>query len=194
MKKGILASYTVEAALIFPFIFFVIFALFIMCFFLQDRVFMKGVLNCYCEREGRFVSMGVNPESNMVEYGKYFDRNILYPLCSDFSKEEKRFKQSIYAILNSKLKVCNIKKIKVQIDGFSVKVEVWYTLSVPLEPIRKYFNQEGKQLKLDAVKIIYHPAEFIRIYDAIGDILPEQKENQGLRNRINKIYSTFSEE
>lgn len=193
-KKDIVASYTVEAALIFPFIFFVIFALLFMCFYLKDRVLMKGVLNCYCERESRCVAIGVDLESNMIDYEKYFERGILYPLFSDFSEEEETLKQSIYTILNEKLKVCEIQKVQVQIDGFSVDIEVWYTLNIPLKPIRKYYNQKRKQLKLDAKDIVHHPAEFMRIYDATGDIISKQKENQGLKNRIYKIYNVISGE
>lgn len=168
-KKGVKGSYTVEAALIFPFILYIIIALIYLGFYLHDYGKIQAIIH-----EGQIRGKGqvindVDMDTGVLSYNDYLNRTVFYPVDNDFDNKEVKIKNFIYSYCHEKLLISKVNDIKVEVKASNITITVNMKANFPFNSIEKLFLG-NENIVIESKEKNTQPADFIRGFQVSADV------------------------
>ena len=116
MKKGneLQANYTVEAALIFPIIFFIVLFMLNYTFFCYDRAKLKTQLDDMLRRSQAFMSYEIDLWDSTVSRGSLANKEFLWVFMGDRKPKEELIKQFCMDELSQGMYVTTLNEVSVE--------------------------------------------------------------------------------
>ncbi|WP_343210202.1 TadE family protein [Anaerolentibacter hominis] len=96
LRKRVMGSYTVEAALIMPIVIVIITALMMLCMYLHDKVVLESTADAVLDRGGRLIRDAADVETGRSDYRSLSGRSVYYP----FQDKEKEETDISYRVIN----------------------------------------------------------------------------------------------
>ncbi|HHX55221.1 MAG TPA: hypothetical protein GX705_02630 [Clostridiales bacterium] len=168
-RKRVEGSYTVEAALIFPFILYIIIALIYLGFYLHDYGKMQAIIHEGQIRGKGLVINETDMNTGVLSYDNYLKRTVFYPVDNDFESKEKKIKNFIYSKGHDNLLAAKIIDIDVEVRDSSTTIIVKMKIKFPIRILESFFlGSENMIIKSEEQNT--QPTDFIRIYQVSVDI------------------------
>ena len=168
-KLCVNGNYTVEAALIFPLVIFIIVGLIYLAFYLHDLGKVQAILY-----EGQIRAKGlINNETDIndkiLSYDNYIDRTCFYPIDNKFRKKEDEIKKYIEKKSKNTLIISNVRNINVKANAFSVSLEAEVDFEFPFKIVQEFFKgNENTVVKSN--EYIHSPTSLIRGYEVASSV------------------------
>lgn len=177
-QKYLKGSYTVEAAIIFPFIIFIICAIMYLGLYMHDKVLLQCAVDKLILNADSMTKHILNEDSS-INYKKINNRDILRSICGDFSIESEMLEKYIMERLD--LYIIKIDTIDIKINNSKVYINIIYRLNIPIH-VNRYFNT--RTIYLELTGNIQNPSEFLRIFSVLEE---EGSQIKGIEEVINKL-------
>lgn len=186
-KKRVKGSYTVEAALIFPFILYIIIALIYLGFYLHDYGKIQAIIHEGQIRGKGLVINEVDMNTGVLSYDDYLNRTVFYPVDNDFDNKELKIKSFIYSYSHEKLLISKIIDIKVRVKASKITITVNMKINFPFNSLERFFLESGN-IVIESKEKNTQPADFIRGFQVSADV----GEKIDIVNQvINKLKKAF---
>lgn len=157
-------SYTVEAALVFPIVIFVVIGVLYLAFYLHDKVKIQGLIDEASLKAKAYVRNETDINTGLIDYETYNKRGIFYPLRNDLDHKEEKMKEYLEGKLSSGLFIADLDAVEVILGYSDIDIEVSVDMDIPFFDVRQYFTGSGFSLRLKNTVPIQNPMEFIRIF------------------------------
>lgn len=183
-RRTLKGSFTVEATIIIPLIFFLIFALFYLGFYLYDLNRIQGAIDKSLNKAGLSIKNEVNLINGDIYYDKIKDRPVFSLLSQSKIELENNIKDCIDRELNRGLFIMDIIHKEVDITNGKIKIMIRAKTKISLRGVRDFLDPMREQNHEGTYKI-YNPADFIRKAEIVLETasgikgLDELKENMG---------------
>lgn len=168
-KARVRASYTVEAALIFPFIIYIIIALMYLSFYLHDIGKVQAIIDESQVKSKGLIRNEVDINRGIMSYHDYIDRTIFYPFEYDFESKERQIENYIYKRCQDKLFISKVSNVQVETGAFNVDINVDINFNFPFKMIESFFLGSEK-VTINSIEDIHDPMNFIRAYEVAAKL------------------------
>lgn len=145
MKFKIYASYTLEAALLFPTILFVLFSFIYICFYLHDRVRLESFVNGILLESKDFILYNQELGTGKIDYNRYLSKNILQ-LDYDGLGQELEIKEYVHGIISGEFFIGQMKGLEVLIKKNSIIIEVSLDVPIPIKFIEILLGKSSLEI------------------------------------------------
>ena len=178
-------SMTVEAAFIFPIVFFVVLALCYFTFFMCDRVKLQATVNTLVQEQAVCV------KDNTVlgkkrDYANILDKGVFYYL-SDLSGQKAAFNKNLQSQAKKALIMGNITKVESNVTHTKINATVTVNVNIGISQVKEYLTGTPLQYQITANAPVHNPAEFARGYLAMGETLDGVKGVDAIKKKIKDI-------
>lgn len=170
-----------EAAFLFPCVFFVIIGLLYLSFYLHDKVRIQSDIDETIIKATRLIKNEADMTTGMIDYEKYNNRGIFYFLNNNLEEIQQTIKNYLKQQLKSGLFIATVQKIKVTCNQNQIDIEVSAKMNIPFLAVREYFTGSGLVVQINTSSELQNPVEFIRIFDVYSEVA----------NRIGIINNTL---
>lgn len=183
-------SYTVEAALILPLIFFIIIGLIYLGFYVHDSVKIQSIIDETLIKARNLVQRDADISTGTVDYEAYLNRNLLYPYFSDFKDKESEIKTYMLDRLNSGLFIAKPKNINIKVESFDIHIEVEAEMEFPFTQMEYYFSKSSEAITWTNKNNTQTPMEFIRIFKVFSSVSESSQKVEEAINKLRNIINT----
>ncbi len=185
-KCRVRGSYTIEAALIFPLVLFIIISLIYLGFYLHDCGKVQAILD-ECQVKGKgLVTREVDLYSNLQSYSNYLDRGILYPIDNNFKYKESQISNYIYKTTRDKLFISNVSNVEAQVSLYKIELKVGLNFKFPFAILETFFAG-SKETIIQTSGRIHNPTNFIRGFQVSHDLVKKVDLVNEVTNKLKKI-------
>lgn len=186
--KGVLnGSFTVEATIIIPLIFFLIFALFYLGFYLHDFNRIQGVIDNTLNK----ASLMIKNDADLINGDIHYDKIKEKPVFSLFSQNTVELENNIKGYmdtgLNRGLFIMDITHKEVAITGGRIKIMIVTKSKISLGGVLNFFDPVREQT-YESTYTIYNPADFVRKAEMVLDTGSRIKGLDELKENLEKIF------
>lgn len=185
MKKKLEGSYTLEAAILFPMILFIITALLYTCFLLHDKAAIEGAVHHIVLEGEKTAKKSMDPVSETIDYESYIKEGIL-GLLYDNREEEASLKTLLQNTIMGKVWIAHISNVTVEIKQNEANVCVNYGFDMPIRGIWEFFNSGGTEFSYKEIKSFDNNEEFIRVFQIAMDTGEELPGADSILNMLQK--------
>lgn len=184
-KKGWLqGSYTVEMALIFPIVFFVIISLIYMTFYMHDKVRIQSVADQAVIYGSELVKHEKTDKHMDIDYSCLDNRGIYFPLIGDLQKENKILQSYVTEKLKRGLIIGEVTDVHIDLSKKEVEIKIKVNMKIGILRAKEFFSGSGTNITIVGKGRVHYPAEFVRQFDVIEGIVDDI---QGYDDLINKL-------
>lgn len=185
-KSNVKGSYTIEAALIFPCILFVIISLIYLGFYLHDYGKVQAILYESQTRGKGLIRNEVSMNSGVQSYQDYLDRTIFYPIDNDFKYKQNQISNFINKRCKDKLLISELSNVDVKVSSSNIKLSVGINFQFPFGILKIFFNgSEG--VVIENSEKIHNPADFIRGYQVSYDLVKRIDVVNNVTNKLKEV-------
>ncbi|BCJ92481.1 hypothetical protein acsn021_00500 [Anaerocolumna cellulosilytica] len=190
MKKCVKGSYTVEASLLFPIIFFIIIWLIYLGFYLHDKNRLNVIVDDSLLKARYLIENETDLTAGDVNYEVYIKRGVLYGFIGSLNEKEVLLLEYVNNQLKSGLLIADNITVQTRLDRWKVGMEINADFSVPIIQVQKLFR---RKLTLTAVKEIplMDTEEFLRMFDIFSGVAEKipaaEKVLNGLSRLLKKV-------
>ena len=185
MKKKLEGSYTLEAAILFPMILFIITALLYTCFLLHDKAAIEGAVHHTVLEGEKTAKKSMDPVSEEIDYESYIKEGILR-LLYDNREEEASLKTLLQNTITGKIWIAHISNVTVEIKQKEANVRVNYGFDMPIRGIWEFFKSGGTEFSYNEIKSFDNNEEFIRVFQIAMDTGEELPGADSILNILQK--------
>lgn len=186
-RRVLYGSFTLEATIIIPLIFFLIFALFYLGFYLYDVNRIQGAIDISLNKVGLTIKNEVNLINGEIYYNKIKDR----PVFSMFTQNNEELENNIKEYMNTELSrglfIMNITHKEIDITGGKIKIIIIANSKISQRGVLNFFISIRQQT-FEGTYTIYNPADFIRKAEVVLDTGSRIKGLDELKETIEKIF------
>lgn len=163
-KIRVKGNYTVEAALLFPLVIFVIIGIIYLGFYLHDLGKVQAIVDESQIRSKGLVRSEVNINTGILSYSNYLDRTIFYPIDNNLKAKENQIKNYIKTKSKKQLFISKISIINVELTPSKSNIRVNLDFTFPFSSIETLFIG-SENMVIESTEKIHDPMSFIRGYD-----------------------------
>lgn len=178
-------SLTVEAAFVFPIVFFVLLAVIYMCFYQADKSNAGIIVHQAAEEQA--VCMKEQIELGKEKDEKSLSKHKLFYFLQSTSDVENKRKEQVKELLSDKLMVGTVENVSVEAGYTKVTVSATVSMNIGISRIKEFFTGTPLQYKTAITVPVHNPSEFARIYDAMGEMLDDVKGFQKVKEKLRNI-------
>lgn len=192
MLKMVKGSYTIEAALIFPTILFIITSLIYLGFYLHDQDKLEAILDEYLIKGRDFIQYEADMQTGVINYDKYYKRGLLYSLEDNLKEKEQKICNDIQLQLTNGLFIAKVNSINVEASHTHINLQIKAEMGLPFIGLMPLFAESGTSITAQNKVPIENNAEFIRIFDiffSVADKIPVLSETL---KKLQEILNKFS--
>ncbi|QHQ60242.1 hypothetical protein Ana3638_05160 [Anaerocolumna sedimenticola] len=192
MLKMVKGSYTIEAALIFPTILFIITSLIYLGFYLHDQDKLEAILDEYLIKGRDFIQYEADMQTGVINYDKYYKRGLLYSLEDNLKEKEQKICNDIQLQLTNGLFIAKVNSINVEASHTHINLQIKAEMGLPFIGLMPLFAESGTSITAQNKVPIENNAEFIRIFDiffSVADKIPVLSESL---KKLQEILNKFS--
>lgn len=172
MRKKTDGSYTLEAAVLFPLILFIITALLYTCFLLHDKTVIEGSAHLWVLNGERAARKCADPVTGEIDYDSYIEEGIFRPL-HDNSEEAAAMKTTLQNTIIEGIIFARIYSVTVEIKDGEINACVNYGFDMPIRGIEEFLKGSGTEFIYKEKKSFDNNEEFIRIFQIAADTAKE---------------------
>ncbi|SHO53856.1 TadE family protein [Anaerocolumna xylanovorans] len=172
MKRKTDGSYTLEAAVLFPLILFIITALLYTCFLLHDKAVIEGKVHLTVLNGEKAAKKCADPVTGEIDYESYLEEGIFRPLY-DNSEEAASMKTALQNTITEKVMFARIYSVTVEIKGEEITASVNYGFDMPIRGIEEFLKSGGTKFIYEEEKSFDNNEEFIRVFQVATDSAKE---------------------
>ena len=191
MKKTVKGSYTIEAALIFPTVLFIIAGLIYLGFYLHDQDKLEAVLDETLIKSRDLIQYEADMQTGVINYEAYASRGLLYALEDNLKGKEQEIYNYIQMQLKKGLFIAEVNSINVEASHTHVHLQIEAGMRLPFLGLMPLYAGSGTSVTAENRVSIENNAEFIRIYDiffSVADKVPVINETlKKLQEILNKF-------
>lgn len=180
-------SFTVEAALIMPMLFYLMFSLFYLSFYLHDINRIQGYLDKMLNRTSILIKHEADIKSGEIIYSKINQRGILYNIVGKSEVLEDDIRSYITEELSDGLFMMQITDIQVKIEKYRIEAKVKIRTRMPIKGVLSFFKPRQQKVIEEQVTI-HDPADTIRMSEVILDTGSKVKGLEELRNIVETVF------
>lgn len=180
-------SFTVEAALIMPMLFYLIFSLFYLSFYLHDINRIQGYLDKMLNRTSILIKHEADIKSGEIIYSKINQRGILYNIVGKSEVLEDDIRSYITEELSDGLFMMQITDIQVKIEKYRIEAKVEIRTRMPIKGVLSFFKPRQQKVIEEQVTI-HDPADTIRMSEVILDTGSKVKGLEELSNIVETVF------
>lgn len=185
--KGVLnGSFTVEATIIIPLIFFLIFALFYIGFYLYDLNRIQGVVDNTLNKAGLMIKNDADLINGDIHYDKIKERPVFSIFSQNTAELEDNIRDHMDTGLNKGLFIMDITHKEVAISGGRIKIKIITKSNISLGGVFNFINPDRQQT-YESSYTIYNSADFIRKAEIVLDTGSKIKGLDKLKEKLEKI-------
>lgn len=185
--KGVLnGSFTVEATIIIPLIFFLIFALFYIGFYLYDLNRIQGVVDNTLNKAGLMIKNDADLINGDIHYDKIKERPVFSIFSQNTAELEDNIRDHMDTGLNKGLFIMDITHKEVAISGGRIKIKIITKSNISLGGVFNFINPDRQQT-YESSYTIYNSADFIRKAEIVLDTGSKIKGLDKLKEKLQKI-------
>lgn len=184
-KKGERGSMTVEAAFVFPIVFFVVVALCYFTFYMCDRTIIQGTVQELVEKE----SICVKEDTVLGkkrDYSKISEKGIFY-ILKDLSSQNTDLSKELTKQGKEKLNLGKITRVDTKVTHTEVEATITVETTIGVSQVKKYFTGTPLQYRVTVKTPVHNPAEFARGFKAVGETIDSVKGLKQLKNNLQDI-------
>lgn len=163
-------SFTLEAALLFPTVLFVIFAIIYLCFYMHDKVTMEGVINDTLLRGRNLIKYEMDIDTCKQNTTRYLNKNRVIPENDDLPNANK-LKVYLQRELHRGLFIANVTEVDAMVSKNDVTVIVNGYMKIPFIGVSKFFENSGLIFKYEQNAKIHQTMNDIRIFGIGIDLI-----------------------
>lgn len=168
-KSNPRGSFTAEAALIMPLIIFVILALIFLIFYLCDRIKIQNILHEGLEKAVLQVKRPGSFDGEEIYFEHINDRGPLFFLTGSLEQEREELEGFLSAGLERGFYLAGPGILEIMLDHQRAGAEIVIRPNIPIPQVKKYFKRVPLIVKAQIG--IHNPAEFVRIYTVLGEVV-----------------------
>lgn len=172
-------SLTVEAAFVFPIVCFVLLAVIYMCFYQADKSSAGTIVHQAAEEQ----AVCMKEQVELGEEKSLSGHKLFYFLQSTTNAENKR-KGQVEEQLLDKLMMGTVENVSVKAGYTKVTVSATISMNIGISRIKEFFTGTPLQYRTSVTVPVHDPAEFARIYDAMGEVLDDVKGLQKVKKKL----------
>jgi hypothetical protein len=163
-------SYTVEMALLFPVILFIIVGLIYLGFYMHDQDRLEAVMNETLLKGRNFIHREADMNTGLIDYEAYYNRGILYSLQDNLQGKKQEIHNYLEEQLESRLFIADITSIEIEASHSNLNIEIKGEMMLPFPGIRPLFSKRGTVVTVEQQASIQNSAEFIRIFSIFSGV------------------------
>ncbi len=190
IKNTVKGSYTVEAALVFPTVLFIIIGLIYFGFYMHDQNKIEAVINETLLKSRYLIQNETDMGTGLIDYGAYYKRGILYSLQDNLQEKKQGIYNYLKTRLNNGLFIAGISLIEVKVSHSNISIEIKAEMELPFLGLRPLFAGNSTVTGKNSVSV-QNNTEFIRIFDifsGVADKIPAIDETlKKLRQILDKL-------
>lgn len=172
MRKKTNGSYTLEAAVLFPLILFIITALLYTCFLLHDKTVIEGIVHLLILDGEKAARKCADPVTGEIDYDSYIEEGIFRPR-HDNSEEAAAMKTALQNTIMERIIFARIYGVTVEIKDGEISAGVNYGFDMPIRGIGEFLKGGGTEFIYKEKKSFDNNEEFIRIFQVTADTAKE---------------------
>lgn len=178
-------SLTVEAAFIFPIVFFVVLALCFFAFYMCERVKLQAVVNTMVQEQAICV------KDNTVlgkkrDYATILDKGVFYYL-SDLSDKKSALNKQLQSKAKEILIIGTVNKVESKVSHTKVEATVTVNVNIGVSQVKEYLTGTPLQYQITANAPVHNPAEFTRGYMVIGETVDGVKGMDTIKQKLKEF-------
>lgn len=193
-KKYIKGSFTVEAALVFPIILFVIISLIYIGFYMHDKVYIKAVIDQAAMKEGMFVKHESEFSNGKIAFEEINKRNIFDSLFGDLSSQKNVLESYLDIKLSRGMFIGVIKEIETEVTHSVIEIRVNVDMDIPFSLVREYFTGKSTDISVSSKVPIHNPAEYARLIEVVYDTSSNVKGFDQIKEKLREFIEFFNKE
>lgn len=178
-------SLTVEAAFVFPIVFFVLLAVIYMCFYQADKNNAGTIGHQAAEEQAvcmkEQIKLGKEKDEKTLS-----EHNLFYFLQSTATAEKKR-KEQVEEQLLDKVMMGDVEEVSVAAGYTKVTVSATISMNIGISRIKEFFTGTPLQYNTSITVPVHNPSEFARCYDAMGEMLDDVKGFKKIKEKLTSI-------
>ena len=190
-KHNVSGSYTVEAALLFPCVLFIVIGLLYLGFYMHDKVRIQSILNQAATKSRALIRNEAAIDSGAINYEEYLQRGFLYFIENDLSLKKEEIANYLENKLNNGLFLAKIETIVVTVTLSNVHMEVSASMQIPFFEVRNLFLKSGFNIKHSNNTEFHNPVEFIRIFEVFTGVTDKIEAVDKVLKKLQKILSSI---
>lgn len=158
-------SYTVEAALIFPTVLFIIIGLIYFGFYQHDQDKLEAVINETLLKGRNLIQNEADIKTGAIDYKTYNNRSIFYSLQDNLQGKKQEIYNYAWSRLNKGLFAATVNSIDVQVSHTDLSVEIKGEMAIPFVGLGPLFSGSGTLVTGINSAAVQNNPEFIRVFD-----------------------------
>ncbi|HEX3076804.1 MAG TPA: TadE family protein [Lachnospiraceae bacterium] len=166
-KRLIDGSFTLEAAILLPFILFVIIALIYLSFYMHDRIKIQNSLDQAARKAENIIRYIAEYDTGNIDYESINERTVLWPVTHNYDNEKVTIEASLKRELGKGLFIADVNEINVELDYSEINISVSTNFSIPFSMVKILLAP--KKQKYTSTLSVHRPAEFVRIFTVFSD-------------------------
>lgn len=186
------ASITVEAVFVVPIVFFVILSILYLTFYLHDRCVIQSALNEMLNESENALLHPCIQNTEQTDYENINGYGALFPIRTNALAEqnkkvmEENVKETFMKKLEGRLWAGRIDGVNAALDWKKESASVSWSMPLPFS-ILPYFQGIGQKYELERGFSVACPAEYVRVFDSIHEVLGGIEGYRNVEERIAKL-------
>lgn len=185
-QRVVKGSFTVEAALIMPMIFYLIFSICYLSFYLHDINRIQGLTDKALHRTGLIIKHEANLSRSEINYADINERGVFYIITGKTDKLEDRIRQYIIQEISEGLFLMKVTDIDLEVGKFYLDVKVKAETEIAMKGVLSFFRP-SKQKVIEGRYTIHNPADTLRMSEVILNTGSKVKGVEELKNIIGNV-------
>lgn len=175
-------SMTVEAAFIFPIVFFIVLALCYFTFYMCDRVKLQSVVDGLAQNQAICVKDDTTLGKKR-DYANILEKGVFYYL-SDLSGQKTSFNKNLQSQAKNSLILGKVTKVESEVSHTKIQAKVTVNVNIGIGQVKQYLTGTPLQYQITATAPVHNPAEFARAYLALGETMDSVKGVDSIKKNL----------
>lgn len=152
-----------------PIVIFVIVSVIFMAFYLHDRSRVRNILDYGADIGGLYARWECSQYGDKIYFEKIKEQPPFFRLTGRLDRENRMLREWVREKLHRNFYLSYSEEPEITITHQTVLIRMPVRLILPVKQVIPYFKR--KRYFEEARAAVHNPAEFVRIYDTLGELI-----------------------